>query len=72
MNLTAMEVNMKFDSEDYLKKALLDTQERVRDYMDFSYEVDNPEVQQFLRDFAKSEGLQAQKLKDYLENGKVY
>ncbi len=63
---------MKFNSEDYLKKALLETQERVRDFMDISYEVDNPEVQEFLRDFAKTEGLPAKKIKDYLEEGKIY
>lgn len=63
---------MKFNSEDYLKKALLDTQERVRDFMDISYEVDNPEVKEFLRDYAETEGLQAKKLKDYLENNRVY
>ena len=63
---------MKLKPEDYLKKALLDTQEKVRDYMDFSYEVDNPEVRDFLRESAKMEGLQAEKIKSYLENGKIY
>ncbi|MBN7771860.1 hypothetical protein [Clostridium aminobutyricum] len=62
---------MKMTTEDYLKKALLDTQERVRDFMDISYEVKNPEVKQFLREYAATEGLHAQELKDYLETGKV-
>lgn len=63
---------MKLKPEDYLKKALLDTQEKVRDFMDFSYEVDNPEVRDFLRESAKMEGLQAEKIKSYLENDQIY
>jgi hypothetical protein len=61
--------HMEMNTEDYLKKALLDSQERVRDFMDISYEVKNPEVKQFLREYATTEGLQAQQLKGYLESG---
>lgn len=71
MNYIFMEFNggnhMKMSTDDYLKKALLDTQERVRDFMDISYEVENPQMKQFLREYAATEGLQAQQIKDYLE-----
>lgn len=60
---------MKMNTDDYLKKALLDTQERVRDFMDISHEIENPEMKQFLQEYAASEGLHAHQLKDYLEEG---
>lgn len=58
---------MKLETEDYLKKALLDTQEQVRDFMDISHDVKNSQVKQFLLEYAKTEGIKAQKLKDLLE-----
>lgn len=59
---------MKMGTEDYLKKALLDTQERIRDFMNYSQQAKSEEMQQFFRDYAKSEGLQAQKMQQYLED----
>jgi rubrerythrin len=54
------------DKEDYLKKALLDSQERVRDYMEYSRKVDDKRLQSCFRDFAEVEGKHAQRLQNFL------
>ncbi|WP_027398653.1 hypothetical protein [Anaerovorax odorimutans] len=59
---------MQINTQDCLKKALLDTQERVRDFMNYSDKIDNEEMKQFFRQYAVTEGEQAQKLQKYIES----
>ena len=59
---------MEMVTEDYLKKALLDTQERVRDFKSYSEKVKDDEIQQFFREYSLTEGKQAQKLQKYIES----
>ena len=59
---------MQMDREDYVKKALLDTQERVRDYMNYSRQVDDEKLQGLFRDFAETEGRHAQELQGVLQS----
>ncbi len=61
---------MELNTQDYLKKALLDTQERVRDFMNYAEQVGGGKLQEFFRDYAESEGRQAQKMRSYLEREK--
>lgn len=57
---------MKMNQNDYLKKALLDTQERIRDYMNYSDKVDDKRLQSCFREFAETEGKHAQKLQEFI------
>lgn len=57
---------MRLRKHDILTKALLDTQERVRDFMDYAEQMDDPTIHAFFREYALSEGLQAKKLKEFL------
>ena len=57
---------MEMKKDDYLKKALLDTQERVRDYMNYAEQVDDEKLQNCFREFAETEGRHAQKLKTFI------
>lgn len=57
---------MKLTNEDYLKKALLDTQERIRDFMSYSDRVEDDDLHHFFRECAETEGLQAQWMQEYL------
>ena len=59
---------MEMHTADYLKKALLDTQERVRDFKAYSEKIENHELQGFFREYSLSEGKQAQKLQDYIKS----
>jgi len=59
---------MQMDKEDYLKKALLDTQERVRDYMNYAEQVDDPQLQNCFREFAETEGKHAQTLQGFISD----
>ena len=59
---------MEMNTQDYLKKALLDTQERVRDFMNYSDQLKDRELQSFFRRYAESEGRQAQQLQGYLKD----
>lgn len=61
---------MEMNTQDYLKKALLDTQEKVRDFMMYSQRIDDEELSKCFKDFAETEGLQAQKLQKYIEKFK--
>lgn len=61
---------MEMNTVDYLKKALLDTQERIRDFKAYSEKIDDRELQKFFREYSLSEGKQAQKLQEYLETRK--
>lgn len=57
---------MDMNQGDYLKKALLDTQERVRDYMMYSDKMEDQELYEFFRSFAEVEGEHAQQLQKYI------
>jgi hypothetical protein len=61
---------MEMNTEDYLKKALLDTQERVRDFKAYSSKIEDEEMKRFFREYSLFEGKQAQKLQKYLESMK--
>lgn len=58
---------MEMTTQDYLKKALLDTQERVRDFMNYSDKIEDDKLKQFFREYAKTEGEQASKLQDFIK-----
>ena len=57
---------MELNTQDYLKKALLDTQERVRDFMMYSQQVDSRHLRDFFSEYAASEAHQARKLQDFI------
>jgi hypothetical protein len=59
---------MELNTLDYLKKALLDTQEQVRDFMEYSSKVEHSDLKDFFEQCALSEGRQAQKLQDYVNS----
>lgn len=61
---------MEMQTVDYLKKALLDTQERVRDFKAYPAKIDDEDLQKFFSEYSLSEGKQAQKLQKYLESKK--
>lgn len=61
---------MEMNTQDYLKKALLDTQEKVRDFMLYADKIEDNELKDCFKDFAEVEGLQAQKLQEYIEQYK--
>jgi len=50
-----------------LEKAILDTQERIRDYMNYSTLEGNKDLQQCFRNFAETEGQHARELQSFLE-----
>ena len=58
---------MEMNTQDYLKKALLDTQEKVRDFMNYAEHVDDKELSKCFREFAKEKGLQAQTLQKHID-----
>ena len=59
---------MEMYTEDYLKKALLDTQERIRDFKSYSAKIEDAELQKFFREYSISEGKQAYKLQKYIDS----
>ena len=59
---------MEMTTVDYLKKALLDTQEKVRDYMYYAEEVKDDNLKAFFRNNAVAEGKQATLLQNYISS----
>lgn len=57
---------MNLNTEDMIKQKLLDTQESVRDYQQYSDKVEDPEVYSTFRQFAEESAMQAQKLQQLL------
>ena len=57
---------METSTRDCLTKALLDTQERVRDFMDYSDRIEDKKVSQYFRTYAEMEGKQARQLQTFL------
>ncbi|NLJ78833.1 MAG: hypothetical protein GX329_05685 [Tissierellia bacterium] len=58
---------MKLNTEEILKKKLLDAQEMVRDYESYSKEIGDAEVSDLFKDFAEESGYQARKLRQLLD-----
>lgn len=59
---------MELNTQDYLKKALLDTQERVRDFMMYSEKAKDKNIQSFFKQYAESEAHQAAQMQQYVDN----
>jgi hypothetical protein len=59
---------MELTTLDRLKKALLDTQERVRDCKNYANDVQDKEISNFFQECAEIEGEQAAKIQKYIEN----
>lgn len=59
---------MQLSTQDFLKKALLDTQEQVRDFMFYSEHTDNPVLKKQFKTFAQEQGVQAQQMETFLRN----
>ena len=57
---------MDMTTEDILKKALLDTQEKVRDFMHYTREMKSEELRTFFKEAAEEEGMRARKLQQFL------
>ena len=53
-------------TEDIIKQKLLDAQENVRDYQEYSDRVDDPEVDEVFKEFAEQSAMQARKLQELL------
>lgn len=58
---------MELSPKDCLKKAILDTQEKVRDYETHSKNIENEEISSCFKKFAEEEGHQAVKLQELLD-----
>lgn len=59
---------MELNTQDYLKKALLDTQERVRDFMMYAEKARGEDIQCFFREYAESEAYQAAQMQQYIDH----
>lgn len=59
---------MEMKTEDYLKKALLDTQEKVRDFKAYAGRINDDEIKTFFREQAVAEGEQARRLQEFINN----
>lgn len=58
---------MELSTLDYLKKALLDTQEKVRDFENYSHIIEDKEIKNHLSEWAEEEGYQASELQKLIE-----
>ena len=56
------------ETKDFLKRAMLNEQEQVRDYQRFALGCENEEVKNAFLEFAENSGFTASKIKDLLEN----
>lgn len=57
---------MELSPKDCLTKAILDSQEKVRDYESHSKNIDNEEICNCFKRFAEQEGKQAAELQELL------
>lgn len=62
---------MQLSTLDRLKKALLDTQERVRDCKNYANDIQDEKLKDFFQDCAEIEGEQAAKLQKFIEEIKA-
>ncbi len=58
---------MEMNELDYLKKTLLETQERVRDFMHYSQTMKDKNLQKFFRTYAETEGYHARRLQELID-----
>lgn len=58
---------MEMTRDDCLKKALLDTQERIRDFMNYSNKFEDDNLREYFREYARLEGEQAHKLQGFIK-----
>ncbi|GMQ64445.1 hypothetical protein [Vallitalea maricola] len=58
---------MELSPKDCLKKAILDTQEKVRDYESHAKNIDDQEISSCFKKFAEEEGHQAAELQELLD-----
>lgn len=58
---------MDMSTQDCVKKALLDTQERIRDFMAYADHIKDRPISKYFREYAESEGFHAQDLQEFLE-----
>ena len=58
---------MKLTTEDIIKQKLLDAQENVRDYQEYSGKTNDKEVDETFKQFAEESGYQAKKLQELLK-----
>mgnify|MGYP001585048672 FL=1 len=57
---------MKLNTEDIIKQKLLDTQENVRDFMEYAEKIEDSEVNEIFKEFATDEAMHGQKLQALL------
>jgi rubrerythrin len=62
---------MKLTTEDMIKQKLLDAQESVRDYQEYSGKTNDKEVDETFKQFAEESGYQAQKLQELLKRYEI-
>lgn len=62
---------MKLTTEDMIKQKLLDAQENVRDYQEYSGKTKDREVDETFKRFAEESGYQAQKLQELLKKYEI-
>lgn len=62
---------MQLSNLDRLKKALLDTQERIRDFESYGNDVQDEEISHFFKTCAETEGRQAAELQDLIEKNQA-
>lgn len=58
---------MKFSTTDMLKAKLLDAQENVRDYQEYSGKTDDKEVDETFKRFAEESAMQARRLEELID-----
>jgi len=58
---------MDFTTEDMIKQKLLDVQENVRDFQEYSNKTKDKEVDETFKRFAEESGLQARRLIELLD-----
>ncbi|MHC6180403.1 hypothetical protein ACYUJ6_11180 [Clostridium sp. JNZ X4-2] len=57
---------MDLTTEDMIKNKLLDVQENVRDFQEYSKKIDNKEINEKFKQFAEESALEAQELEKLL------
>ncbi|PKM94580.1 MAG: hypothetical protein CVU84_10980 [Firmicutes bacterium HGW-Firmicutes-1] len=62
---------MQLSTLDRLKKALLDTQEQVRDFKNYANDIQDEEIKEFFQSCAETEGIQAAKLQKFIEENQA-
>lgn len=61
------EKTMRLTAKDMIKQKLLDAQENVRDFQEYSGKIEDKEVEETFKRFAEDSGFQARKLQELLD-----